>query len=33
MYVESGEISEVTDWKNSLLNSMGNLKYIEGLGV
>lgn len=27
MYVESGEISEVTHWKNCLLNSTRNLKY------
>lgn len=27
MYVESGEISEVIHWKNSVLNSMRNLKY------
>lgn len=33
MYVESGEVGEVTDGKNSLLSSMGNLKFIEDLRV
>lgn len=32
MYVESGEISAVTDWKSSRLN-VRNVEDIEGSGV